>query len=878
VPFKYRGKVRETLQIMQKWGIIERGQSEYLNPLVVVIKSNGEVRLCIDGRKMNEILVPDRERTLPPDEIMQHFFGSTWLSSTDMSNSFWQIKLAKDSKKYTAFMFEGQTYVFNVVPFGLNISMPAFSRGMDYMLSTDYDTTIVSTNSKSDNLITRNNSDKLDDEIVTYVDDVLFKSKGRFIDHLLVLRKFFSKLSKSGMTIKLSKSKFFCKELPFLGHILTTNEIKICPKKRESIRNFPLPKTLQQLKAFLGLVNYMRKFLPHISTVEATLRELEKKENKGKNFQHEIANKKYIDAFNKIKTMIEFANPLCHIDPSLNFYVQTDASTTGLAGIVYQIDPSDNHKRLVGFCSKTLNAAEQRYTITELELFAIVYTLTRFRNILIGDRFIIMCDHKALIFLNSCYLVGGRLTRWKLFLQEFDFEIVFIKGIDNILADYLSRLNMSINCDSYDLSSPKELHIFKIYMEQRNLPDWKNIAALQAADSKLSKIMSLFDPKTSSNNMNEKTQKTKASHCMEDNILFRKTPGDENWKICVPECLIDKLVKHQHSHYGHFGPLKIAKVMKETFCFNNMRRRVHAAIIPCSLCQRTKPLNRNYTGEMQPILATRPRQIVACDIYGELPQGRGGTKFIFVLYDVFAKFVVLYAIKRSTTAILVHKIRDYVNTYGQIQSLLNDNAPQFKSAKWEKQLREMNINVKFVSKYHPAGNPSERVMRELGRLFRAYCSDQHTSWTNLVPTIQNGMNVTVNGSTNRTPWELMNGIKPIREIERIINFPDKIDKNINYEAVRVEASEFLTKKAAERKKQFDKRCGRHSFKVGDKVLYRVHKLSNKEKRVTHKFFHLYDGPYEIISIPSTNAFKIKNLQTNEIEGPVNATDMRPYLS
>jgi hypothetical protein len=120
VPFKYRDKVRETLRIMQKWGIIERGKSEYLNPLVVVIKSNGDVRLCIDGRKMNAILVPDRERTLPPDEIMQNFFGSTWLSSTDMSNSFWQIKVDKSSKKYTAFMFEGQTYVFNVVPFGLN--------------------------------------------------------------------------------------------------------------------------------------------------------------------------------------------------------------------------------------------------------------------------------------------------------------------------------------------------------------------------------------------------------------------------------------------------------------------------------------------------------------------------------------------------------------------------------------------------------------------------------------------------------------------------------------------------------------------------------------------------------------------------------------
>jgi len=99
VPIKYRDQVRDTIKIMQKWGIIERGRSDIINPLVVVIKSNGEVRLCLDGRKCNEIIIPDKEKTLPPDEIMQKFFGSTWLSSTDMSNSFWQIKLSESSKK-----------------------------------------------------------------------------------------------------------------------------------------------------------------------------------------------------------------------------------------------------------------------------------------------------------------------------------------------------------------------------------------------------------------------------------------------------------------------------------------------------------------------------------------------------------------------------------------------------------------------------------------------------------------------------------------------------------------------------------------------------------------------------------------------------------
>lgn len=341
--------------------------------------------------------------------------------------------------------------------------------------------------------------------------------------------------------------------------------------------------------------------------------------------------------------------------------------------------------------------------------------------------------------------------------------------------------------------------------------------------------------------------------------------------------MIDKLIKHQHEFYGHFGTLKTFKAMSETFCFSNMRRRVHTIVSKCDTCQRTKPLNRNYTGEMQPILPTRPLQLVACDVYGELPQGRAGTKFIFVVYDVFSKFVALYPIKKATTVILLHKIRNFMEKFGQIENILQDNASQFRSSKWQTQLKDLKVNVKYVSKYHPASNPSERVMRELGRLFRAYCAEKHTSWTNLVPTIQNWMNVTVNSSTNRTPFELMFNKKPTRIIEKLISFPSNDTMPKSIETIRVEASEYLTKKAVERKKHFDKNCGRNNFSIGDFVLLRVHKLSNKEKRVTHKFFHLYDGPYEIIAIPTKNAFKLKHSETSVIEGPVNATDLRPYI-
>jgi hypothetical protein len=153
--------VRDALQTMINWGIIERCYSEYLNPILPVVKADGSVRPCLDGKKINEIIIPDREKPCPPDEVLQKYHGVQWLSSTDMSSSYWQVKLHPNSKKFTAFMFDNKTYWFNVVPFGLNISVAAFSRCVEYMLGSE-----------------------LNEFITYYVDDLLCASPGDVKNHL----------------------------------------------------------------------------------------------------------------------------------------------------------------------------------------------------------------------------------------------------------------------------------------------------------------------------------------------------------------------------------------------------------------------------------------------------------------------------------------------------------------------------------------------------------------------------------------------------------------------------------------------------------------------------------------------------------------------
>lgn len=407
VPYKLKEKVDSKISKMIEWGIIERGQSAYINPIVVVKKKDGSVRLCLDARGLNSKMIPDKERPINPEDVFNKYGKTKYFSTIDLTAGFWQIPLEKNSRQFTAFLYDGKVYQFCVLPFGLSTSVGSFSRMLRQTLGNDI-------SSFADH----------------YVDDIIIGSQ-TFEEHIKHIEIVLRELQKANLRVKLSKCKFCRDEVSFLGHILTTNGIKTDPEKLRAINEFPRPTNIKQLQSFLGLCNYYRKFIPVYANKTAILFRLLKKGIPWK--WDENCQSAFWELKNKFQKTVTLNQP--QIDEP--YYVQTDSSDIGVGAELYQIDKMKKDKKIIAFASRVLIACEQRYTTTEREALAIVFAFQKFRMYLLGAKIIIRTDHQALTFLKSCRLLSGRLSRWILYLQEFHYEIEHCKGTENVGADTL---------------------------------------------------------------------------------------------------------------------------------------------------------------------------------------------------------------------------------------------------------------------------------------------------------------------------------------------------------------------------------------------------------------------------------------------------------
>jgi hypothetical protein len=237
IPFAIRPAVREQIDQMLRDDILEVSTSPNLNPLTVVPKEEGKIRICVDARKVNQFTMPDRERTPPLQELLQRFNGARYLTSLDLSSAYWQIELQEDSRKYTAFLFDSTVYQFKRVPYGFKNSLPAFIRAIKLALggsTTEY--------------------------VVFYIDDILIHSK-TFEEHLRHLDTVLGKLTKAGFTINAAKCRFCREEVKFLGHRIDRTGVSADPDRVQAILHYPAPRNSKQLRQFLGTCNFHSRFI-----------------------------------------------------------------------------------------------------------------------------------------------------------------------------------------------------------------------------------------------------------------------------------------------------------------------------------------------------------------------------------------------------------------------------------------------------------------------------------------------------------------------------------------------------------------------------------------------------------------------------------------
>jgi hypothetical protein len=407
VPYAMRETIDKEIESMLALGVIEPSVAAYASPVVIVRKSDGSNRVCVDYRNLNKITVFDPEPMPRMEEIFAELSGSKIFSKFDLSKGYWQVAMKPEDRDLTTFITHKGLYRFTVMPFGLVNAPATFSRIMRKLL---------------DGLLKSRN----------YLDDVLTHTR-EWSEHIICLRQFLTRIREANLALKPSKCFIGFHELTYLGHDLGEQGVKPTTDMIDKIKRAPAPTTKKQLRSFIGLIGYYRSFVPNFAAIAVPLTDLTRKGSPNVLIWSEAQEK----AFVALKSHI--CNPPVLRLPNVSkpFILQTDASDEGIGAVLLQ--EQDDVKHPVAFASKKLLPREKNYSTIEREALAIVWGVTKFENYLYGQHFYLETDHHPLQYLAKAKFTNGRLMRWALALQPYRFTIHAIKECDNVGADFLSR-------------------------------------------------------------------------------------------------------------------------------------------------------------------------------------------------------------------------------------------------------------------------------------------------------------------------------------------------------------------------------------------------------------------------------------------------------
>jgi transposase InsO family protein len=415
LPQRHRQEITDQMEALEREGVITASESPWNAPLLVVPKKpdvNGQVkyRVCVDFRRLNEVTIGDAFPLPNIVDILDQLGRSKYYSTLDLAHGYHQIPMSPSDRSKTAFSTDRGHFEFERMPFGLKGAPGTFQRLMNKVL--------IGINGI---------------KAFVYLDDIIIYAKD-LNDHSQKITEIFQRLRQYNLKLQPLKCEFLRKEVNYLGHQITDEGVKPDPQKISCVKQFPIPRNVKEVKSFLGLSGYYRRFIRNYGQIAKPLTSLLKKD------VPYIWSDLCQTSFETLKNLLTQAPILQYPDFQKPFNLTCDASNYAIGCILSQGPIGKDLP--IAFASRTLNKAEINYNVTEKELTSIVWGIKVFRPYLFGQHFNIITDHRALVWLFNITDPGSRLTRWRLKLEEYQYTIHFKPGVNNTNADALSRIQV----------------------------------------------------------------------------------------------------------------------------------------------------------------------------------------------------------------------------------------------------------------------------------------------------------------------------------------------------------------------------------------------------------------------------------------------------
>ncbi|GFX57523.1 hypothetical protein TNCV_3051731 [Trichonephila clavipes] len=756
-----------------------------------------------------------------------------FFSSMDLRSGYWQIEIDEADREKTAFITPEGLYEFKVMPFGLCNAPATFERMMDNLLR-HFKWTMC----------------------LCYLDDIIVFSE-TFEDHLIRLRLVLKCLQEAGLKLNSKKCLFAAQEVKILGHLVSSNGVRPDPDKIKAVRNFPTPKNIHDIRSFLGLCSYFRRFIKSFCHLAEPLQSLLKS---GVEFHW---GPEEVEAFNSLKKALTSDPVLGMYDEKASTEIHTDASGYGIGAVLVQIQ--NNVEKVIAYASRTLTKAEKNYSTTERECLAIVWATNKFRPYIFGKHFTVVTDHHSLCWLMNLKDPSGRLARWALRLQEHDFDVKYKTGKKHSDADALSRNPVEEETETAD----------KFLAVTTSM----NLAMEQKKDQDLAKLKLL-----SNSSKNEEFR-------FIDGILCRKNfdPDGKLWLPVIPKHLRADILRHFHDAptAGHLGFAKTYDRIRKRFYWPGMYRNVVRYVMHCRECQRRKSVPQRPPGRLVPIPpAIAPFHRIGIDLLGRFPKSAHGNKWIIVCTDYSTRYAITKALPTAEVdEIAKFLLEEIVLRHGAPRVIITDRGAVFRSRLVSSLVDLCNIDHRFTTAYHPQTNGlTERFNKTLADMLSMYVDVEQKNWDEILPFVTFAYNTAKQETTGFTPFYLLHGREAETTLDTMLPFclNDFDDNNITKIAARAEESRQLarvhTLRAQDKdRRRYDSKHQMVSYAPGDLVwVYTpVRKVGLSEKLLRRYF-----GPYQVLRRLSAVTYEVQDFdpasRKRKLREVVHVLRMKPY--